>query len=314
MKTIVEDGRRYVINDEGIVIEAAVEEQTEEETVVEERPLAVGDRVEVEGGALGEIITHDPHGLYGQTYGIRFDDGDIGAFLGDVISRTEVDKINFDTPIEQLKADWEEYQTLPGITADEIDEKSAMARKINVTAKALVTDSRTGLSDQVVLDQMVIVTGTDLFDLKEARERLTVDSHGDYLSSLRKFELPDELGPMQGMNSRGDASWLVVAAEDATDEVNDFDWDTHLAGEAQKSVLKLTVEQLESTDFMGEVARYRLASQPLGLTEEKRELFAALLEEARKAAIDTRKSEAVVRTAAVEEDLDDFDTSALYLS
>ena len=115
------------------------------------------------------------------------------------------------------------------------------------------------------------------------------------------------------MNSGGDASWLVVAADDAAEEATDFDWDNHLAAEAQKCVNKLTVDQLESEVFMGEVARYRLASQPLGLTDEKRELFAALLEEARKAAIDTRKTEATVPTAAVEEDLDDFDTSALYL-
>lgn len=312
MKAIVEDGKRYLISDEGIVIEAAVVEETPQEESVEDQPLKVGDRVEVDG-SLGEVITHDPDGLYGPAFGIRFDDGDIGAFLGEAISRTEVEKVTYDTPIEQLKADWEEYQKLPGITSDEIDEKAALARKINVTAKALVTDSRTGLSDQVVLDHMVIVTGTDILDLREAQERAGVENEAQYLSSLRKFELPDELGPMQGMNSRGDASWLHVAAEDAEDEANDFDWDTHLASEAQKSVSKLTVEQLESEDFMNEVARYRLASQPLGLTEEKRALFASLLEEARKLAVDTRKTEVVAKTAAVEEDLEDFDTAALYL-
>ena len=134
MKTIVEDGKRYVINDEGIITEAAVEEISKEEDVVEAQPLSRGDRVEVEG-RLGEVITHDPYGLYGPTFGIRFDDGDHGAYLEDVISKTEVEKVQYDTPISQLKADWEEYQKLPGITADEIDEKSAILTHTNAHIK-----------------------------------------------------------------------------------------------------------------------------------------------------------------------------------
>jgi hypothetical protein len=309
MKTVIEGGKRYVIDDKGLVIEAAVVEESQEETV-EEQPLALGDRVEV-AGQLGEIVSRIS-GVYGMTYGVRFDDGLLGEYLDDVISRTEVEKVKWDTPIEQVKADWEEYQKLPGITADEIDQKSALARKINITAKALVTDSKTSLSDQVVLDQMVIVTGTDLLDLKEARERVSLDREASYLEALPKYKIPNEVLAMQGM-SREDASWLHTAAEDAETEVNDFDWESHLASEASSSVRSLTIEQLESDSFMEEVANYRLASQPLGLTDEKRELFANLLVEARKAAIEARKAEGEVRTAAVEEDLSDFDTSALYI-
>lgn len=306
MKVIEENGKVYTIDDSGLVVEAKEAEQ--KTASVEDTPLALNERVEVEG-RLGKIISRIPS-VYGMVLGIRFDDGSTSEYIEEDVRRSKEEPLRFDTPIDQVKADWDKYQELPSYTLEQIESKARLARSLNVTAKALVTDSRTSLSDQVLLDGVVITTGTDLLDFKDQTERLTV---GDtYNEKMPKYQIPTQVvGDTEFTQS--DASWLALAAEDTEHLYSDFNWDSHLAAEALKATAKLTAEQLDSDDFIDAVAGFREASMPVGFNTELSERFRSLLSEARAEAQAERSSAKLARTASVTEELTDFNEAQLYL-
>lgn len=312
-RTVEENGKVYQIDDNGMVVQASLVDETptddmELEFTVE--PVKIGDRVEVEG-KLGKVATRIGS-VYGDSIGIKFDDGFFEEYLASDLERADEDEIYFDKPIDEVKSDWTAYQSMTEYTLDEVDEKAGVARRLNVTAKALVTDARTPLSDRVELDHIIISTGTDLFDLREKAERLNLDSHKDYLESLPTYEMADQFEPYQS-RSKEDVSWLLAAADEVTEEASTIDWNKFLTDEALKSTARLTVEQLQSDEFMKAVSSYREDTMPLGFDEAKKAQFHHVLEQARQLALNERTSQRVAKTAAVEEDLDDFDASALFL-
>jgi hypothetical protein len=312
MRIVEEDGKRYEIDDNGMVVSAStvqVDDEAQDEPV--KQPLALNDRVEVEG-RLGKVVTRAVPTVYGPTVGVQFDDGEIGEYLEEHVATSEEEAIRYDKPIDQVRADWEEYNKLPDFTAEEVDTKARLARTINITAKALVTDQRTSLSDQVVLDQMVLATGTDLYDLKAKQERLTLEGGEDWLNKQPNYRLPEEIINSTSRSSE-DVSWLLVAADDAAQESSEFDWDQHLSNEALRATSRLETEQLESDEFMQAVLSYREDAMPVGYDTAKKEQFAAMLSSARQAALAERSAQATAKVAAVQEELEDFDPSRLYL-
>jgi hypothetical protein len=310
MKTVTENGKTYTIDDHGMVVQASVVEPEIKFEESADAPLSLNERVEAEG-RLGHIVSRMST-VYGTTVGVKFDDGSFESLLEEHVKRSEVEQVRYDKPIDEVKADWETYQKMPDYTPDELDEKSVIARRLNVTAKALITDPRTPLSDQVTLDHIVLATGTDLYDMRERVAAYDEQSESEYLASQPKFHLPEAITPSTS-RSREDVSWLLVAAEDVQDETDSFDWDSHLTNEALSATARLTEEQLSSDDFMTSVASYRDDSMPRGYDDEKKAKFRTLLESARTAALTERTSQRTAKTAKVEEDLADFDTSALFL-
>jgi hypothetical protein len=298
MKTIEENGKVYSVDeDTGLVVEAR-----------ESEDFNLSDRVEVDG-VPGKVISKTTS-VYGPVVGVRFDSGETGEFLAQDLNHTSVEPIRFDTPLDQVKADWERYQELPGYTLEQVEDKARLARSLNVTAKALVTDRRTALSDQVLLDSIVISTGTDLLDMKEQVERLTVGE--SYSDNLPRYNIPNEIISSSSY-SKDDASWLGLAAEEAKNDVDTFDWDSFLTSEALRATASLTKEQLESNDFMEAVASYSEERMPVGFNGNLREQFNDLLTEARHDALAAREASAQTRTAKVVEELADFNDAQLYL-
>ena len=310
MKEILEDGKRYLIDDAGMVVEASAVTQEEEESPVDERPLALSERVEVEG-KLGKVASRVPS-VYGLVLGVRFDDGSVGEYLEDMVKRSSEEVVRYDQPIDEVKGEWETYQGMPQYTAEEVEKKSAVARRLNVTAKALVTDSRTPLSDRVVLDHIIITTGADILDMREQEKAFDLDAHADYLNGLPKYKLPEEVINSTSRSSE-DVSWLLAAAEDAAEELGSIDWDQHLQNEAIRATSKLTEEQLQSDEFMNSVAVYREQAQPIGFNDQHRATFREYLNQARVNTLTERQTYKMARTAKVEEELTDFDTAQLFL-
>lgn len=308
MKTIEENGKVYLLDEEtGLVVEAKDAEQ-KTASVKETIELALNERVEVDGRP-GKVVSRIAS-IYGMVLGIRFDDGSFDERLEDEVTASTQEAMRFDTPIDQVKADWEKYQEMPAFTEEQLDAKARLARSLNITAKALVTDKRTSLSDQVILDGVVVVTGTDLIDIKEQIERVTV---GDsYVTSMPQYAYPNEVAASSEF-SRSDASWLSLSADEAENDTNDFNWDSHLSNEALKATSRLEDEQLKSDDFMDAVADFREAAMPVGFNAEHRDKFRALLTEARKDALTERASAKLSRVAAVKEELADFNDAQLYL-
>lgn len=309
MRTVTENGKTYTIDDNGLVIEAKVEESVAA-IEFEEEPLRINDRVEIDG-RLGKVVTYTAS-VYGDAIAVRFDDGDLGEYLASDLERTSEESIYFDTPIEEVKADWKTYQEMPEFTLSEVDVKAAAARRINVTAKSLVTDSRTPLSDRVELDHMILATGTDLYDLRDKAERLNVVEHKDYLDRLPKYRMAEEFAPGHSY-SREDVSWVLASAETAQEELGNIDWDAFLTNEALKATSRLSSEQLQNDDFMKEVVGYREETMPVGYDTEKKAKFRQLLEQARATALTEQEVKHVAKTAKVAEELEDFDTAQLYL-
>lgn len=308
MKVIEENGKLYTIDeDSGLVVEAKEAEQkvasTEDQT-----PLALNERVEIEG-RLGKVISRIPS-VYGMVLGVRFDDGSTDEYIEDEVRRSTEQPMRFDTPIDQVKSDWDKYQELPSYTLEQITGKSRLARSLNVTAKALVTDQRTSLSDQVLLDSIVISTGTDILDMKDQTERLTVDEN--YAENMPQYSIPSEIvGGSEFIQS--DASWIALAAEDTSEYHSNFNWDSHLAAEALKATAPLDTEQLESDEFIEAVAGFREDAMPVGYNQELSLRFRDLLEEARKERLSERSAAKLARTASVTEELTDFNEAQLYL-
>jgi len=312
-----ENGKTYKIED-GRVVEAVAsqsEREEEIEALVDEADegdekdeasendegkkvtvplnISIGDPVEARG-KKGQVISRTAS-VYGDALGVRFEDGTVGEYLEENLKRIAMDKIARGTPVEQLKADYDEYQKMADMTPEEIEEKEAAARSLNLRAKALVTDKHMALSDVIFLDSVVSGTAVDMLDLRESRDLIDqtkvasvepVSWYGNHIAG-----------------SSDDASWLD------TIEVEEHEVDEgQLAIHAQSVAAALPREELENAAFMRDAKAFAKSA----LLPADYERFENLLDEA----VASRLAEPVAepKTASTDEDIEDFDTQALYWS
>jgi hypothetical protein len=308
---IEENGKVYNLDpNTGLITEASVKGEAtlniaEPKSVVAEVKVLLGSRVEADG-QLGEVVskTNSP---YGEVFGIRFDDQSVGEFVASQLTLSDIEPIDFATPINEVTSRYDAYEELPSYTKEEIEAKQREARWLNLRAKALITDKNTGLSDQIALDHIVVSTATDILDLKESMESADLAHEADYLSSFNEYEIGGQYDYSSGvtMGSQGDASWLIEAADD-------FEYqgttEADLASKAVEIVSKFTREQLETPGFIKDAMGFQ--ADYLNMDEDQQAAFAAYVDMARDEKL---AEEPEAKIAAVEEDLDDFDTSALYV-
>lgn len=211
--------------------------------------------------------------VYGSTAVVKFDDGSLDELLVEDLTEASEPRTASAEPTT-LQSEYEAYRVMPQDTADEINEKAHKARELNLRAKAAVTNSRLPLDEQIAYDQIVTATGVDILDLAEA-EQFAKASTEDYLSSLPKYHLPEELGPSHGNDRGGDASWLFDAAAEFAPVEHE---DEELARRATRAVAQFSREQLEDEDLMDLAVVY--AKDELA-DSEKSDTFERLFTEAR---------------------------------
>lgn len=179
----------------------------------------------------------------------------------------------------------------------------AVARDLNLRAKALITDSKLSLSDQIELDRIVLATGTDLLDFKTIRD--SAEANKEYMDQFEKsrFELAGDFQTGASVGATDDISWVNDYFTDI-EETTDAD----LAVAATEMVNNLSIEQLQDETVLQISSAFRL--EGLAATEEQAEKFVKYV----KASV----AEKLANYEPVENeeslpDLDDFDTSSLYL-
>lgn len=296
---IEEDGKQYEIDEKtGLVTLASVIDETD---FADE--IRLHDRVDVEG-ETGTVISITSS-LYGGAYGIRFDNGDVDEYGVHQLKRSTVEAPEFASPIDEVTSRFASYEKLPAYTNDEINAKEKEARFLNLRAKALCTDSRLATTDQNELGRIVLVTGNDLIDLKTAREN-SVETN-EYVDRFNRYRIASDVsgyGAVLGL--KGDASWLGDALE-GMEVVETTDAD--LAARAAELVSAFTKAQLEDDDFMQVAASYQAGY--LQMDDDQSKKFATYLARARQDRIADIPAE--TKVASTDDNLDDFDTSALYL-
>jgi hypothetical protein len=306
---IQENGKFYHIDDDtGLVSEASSEDFPNGTDVLASEEMdeefRVGDRVKV-GTELGEIITVTPS-IYGPAWAVRFDNGDIDEYAEGQLEKSAEDKPDFESPIEEMLTRFEEYQNLPALTNDEVDRKASEARWLNLRARSLVTDRKLAFSDQNDLAHIVLVTGTDLVDINELREKLSENQ--TYLSRFsRSNEKERRGGNGASLGMTGDASWLDDSLEDM-EVVETTDKD--LAARATEVVAALTKEQLEDNDSLTLATSFQRDYLQMGDDEATK--FTSYLERARDDKLKELK-DSEPKVASTEENLDDFDASAIFM-
>lgn len=294
-----ESGKIYNLDDEtGRVIDVQEEEVLKDVA----QDIKLGSRVEVEG-ELGEVVTITSS-YYGLAFGVRFDDGGVDEFHEGQLKLSVVEKVDYDSPVAEVLERFASYEETPTYTNEEINAKEREARWLNLRAKSLATDSKLGLSQQNELGRVVIVTGNDLLDLRELRDRS--EETEDYLSSFSRYSLSKEInGYGASLGMTGDTSWLEMGAEDMeVVETTDAD----LAARATDVVANLSREQLEDDDFVKQAATYHY--EYLQMNEAQRTKFDSYLASARQERVKNLPEQKV---ASTEDDIDDFDAAALYL-
>lgn len=294
-----ESGKIYNLDDEtGRVIDVQEEEVLEGAA----QDIKLGSRVEVDG-ELGEVITVTS-GIYGIAYGVKFDDGAVDEFGEGQLKISVVEKVDYDSPVAEVLARFSKYEEAPTYTNEEIEAKEREARWLNLRAKSLSTDSKLGLSQQNDLGRVVIVTGNDIVELRDLKERS--DETEEYLSSFSRYSLSSEInGYGASLGMKGDTSWLEMGAE-GMEVVETTDAD--LAARATEVVANLSREQLEDDDFLKEAASYQY--KYLQMTEAQQTKFDSYLASARE---ERAKRLPEQKVASTEENIDDFDASQLFL-
>jgi hypothetical protein len=298
---IEENGKQYHIDEEtGLVTEASV--VTEPDVVVEEmqNEFRIGDRVSI-NDELGTVISIIGS-VYGPAIGVRFDDQSIDEFSEEQLSHVDIPAPDYETPVKEVIERYAAYQELPIYTSDEIETKTQEGRWLNLRAKSLITDTKLPLGDQVELDKIVLATGTDLLDLKHLAS-VEDDEYAEKLTTNR-WSIGDQFLSRASMGTSEDASWVSGALEDMETTT-----DEDLAKRAQEMVSLLPEDKLEDEAFVALASSYQ--EEYLFVTEEQAEKFKELV----KHAIEFRQQELNTKVASTEEpdDLDDFDTSSLYI-
>lgn len=249
--------------------------------------------------------------VYGSTAVVKFDDGSLDELLVDDLAEAPEQRTASTEPVT-LTDEYEAYRAMPQDTADEINEKAHKARELNLRAKAAVTNSRLPLDEQIAYDQIVTATAVDILDLQEA-EQFAKAANEDYLTSLPKYQLPEELGQAHGNDRGGDASWLFDAANEFVPSAHE---DEELARRATRAISQFSREQLEDESLMDLAIAY--AKDELA-DSDRNEAFERLFTEARVQRL--QDEEGFQKNASVEEykdidgnsfTLEDVPTESLY--
>jgi hypothetical protein len=298
---IKENGKLYHIDEEtGLVTEASAVE-TEEVIDADElrEELRTGDRVTVndEEGTIISIVSS----VYGPAIGVRFDDGSVDEFDEMQLERVASEAPEWETPFKEVVGRYEAYEQLPAFTREEIEMKMAEARELNLQAKTLIKDTAT-FADQAELDRVIVSTSTDLKDLTEIRD--SEEANAEYVGRMNSvgYELDDRWKDSHRVGAGDDISWV----EDAFSDIEDTN-DADLAAAAVEMVNSFSAEQLADDEFVALASSYQ--HERLSATEEQKAKFAGYVKQA---AADKKPVEQP-KTASTDEDLDNFDASALYL-
>lgn len=278
MAIIEENGKRYEIKDGRVVAAAVLEYQ--EEDVVERKPK---DRV-IHGKKIGTVISTPMESVYGTSVGVHFDDGSFAEVFVEELETAPQEKVaHSDTPAG-FEAEYLAYRDMPANDLDELEFKADKARELNARAKALQTNSKNSLSDQILFDQVVTATAVDIMDFREASRNAHVAAEG-YLENLPKFRMSETIG--QSGNGRGDASWLDNVEVEESQEADD----AQLAQKADQIVSRLSPEQLDDKDLMKQALSYAFAD----LDSEQRTRLAGYVNEARRQKLTEKPVEKVAK-------------------
>lgn len=306
---VEENGKKYDVDEKTgqvRVASASTEPQVDEADF--DNDFRLGDRVEVDGES-GTIISITAS-LYGGAYGVRFDDGGIDEYGEGALKKSATEAPEYDTPISEVLARFASYEKMPHYTNDEINTKEEEARWLQLRAQSLVSDSKLTLSDQNKLGKVVLITGNDLIDLRELRDQ-SEDSQ-QYLARFNRYKVAENIsGYGAGLGLKGDASWLNDAL-DGMEVVETTDAD--LAVRAAELVAAFSKVQLEDDEFMHVASSYHKGYLQMDDADAKK--FDSFLAQARTDRLKEFPAEDGLpdpKVAAAEDDLDNFDTSALYL-
>lgn len=306
---IEENGKLYDINEEtGLVTLAAeVSKGLEDEPVVE-TPLAMGDRVEV-ASMPGVIVAKNP-GVYGDVYAVRFDEGDTGEYLSDVISKSKIEVTAGTDALSNLKEQFVAYENLPAITEAEIEHKLHVAEQLQREAKTIM-GRYSNVGDQAQIDRIAYQMSIDLRELAKARDHAQMAANEDYLNRQPSFHAAENFtsgGASMGIAAGGDASWLELEAEDFPyTEVTDGD----LATRAAETVAQFNRQQLEDDSFVSDAASFQATYLGIQNDNEKKAKFARLVESERRSKLAQPVKE--TKVAAAEDDIGGFDATALFV-
>lgn len=252
----------------------------------------------------GTIFSVVP-GLYGDTYGVKFDNGTVGEFLEEQLTPVESAAPVYLSSIEEINADYIDYEVVPANTYDELEEKTRLARNLNLRAKSLILDSKISMHERVNLDNIITATAADIRDFKEGQLHLQEIEAEAYLARAPKYKINDEFmgwGSQARTKTDEDISWV----NDIDVDFNPID-DTRLISMASDAVSSLSREQLADADFLKEVKYYNSQALPT----ESHARFASFVDEAAKMRLE-EPVQVTAKTASVES-FDDIDDAALYM-
>lgn len=308
MTLVNENGKQYHIDDKtGLVTEAHISEveSTEEADAIADE-YRLGDRVEV-GGKSGNVISMIPS-VYGMAFGVHFDDGEVDEFGEGQLRRTSTEKPVYDSPIREIYARFDTYELLPAYTSDELETREAEARWLHLNASSLRSYAVQGGIRDPKLDQIILITSSDLRDMKEIRENSDTEQNQRYLSAFNQYRIAEEISPSApnfGEAANTSADWLNDAYE-GMEVVETTDAD--LAARATEVVSQLTKEQLEDDEFMTLVVSFQ--NDYLRNDDGREKQFASFLSAARKERL---KELPKAEKKAAAEDFSNVNDAALYL-
>lgn len=311
-RIVERDGKAYEVEGSGPdmrvirVAESASELLPETDKPAE---IALGDRVEADG-KLG-VVAGRMETVYGSTFTVRFDDGESEAFFPEALKHSDTEAPEPTSAIDGLLAEASEYEALESDTLDQVNEKLARGRELNLKAKALASASELDLSSRAKLDQIVTSTTVDLSDLAEQHENLVLAENSDYLEE-RRLNKGVEFLPTSDF-SREDSSWLSVVADEAEEEAANVDWDARLTEAAVKLAEGLGPNIANDDEAVS--AQTHFAFEELGADESLRESFAEKVQVARVNRIaDLEEEERVSKEAATqaEAEIEDNDPNFLF--
>lgn len=314
---IEENGKLYNIDEAtGLVTLAATAEVgLEDEPTLPETPWQSvtefhgGERVEVDGN--GGHVVNVTSSMYGDAIAVRHDDGRVEEYPVEVVKFANNPALRSDNPIEAIREQYTAYEALPAITAAEIAHKSKVAKQLLADTKAILLRT-SAVGDAAVLDSMAFRLAADLKDFEDSAELLLMADNAEYLSSQPRYRTAENFSspaPNLGVRSNAaDASWLELEDENFVyAETSDAD----MAARAAETVAYFSRAQLEDDSFIADAASFQAGYLGVNDDPEKRARFASYIERARQEKLAEPVKEAKV--AAVDEDVTDFDATALFV-
>lgn len=263
-RIVEREGHAYLLEDGKVVKSAATASELLPES--ETTPtFSVGDRVEADG-KLGKVVSKMAT-IYGEQYGVRYDDGDAYSFYAENLKVSEVEEPVFESAIDAILAEADEYETMPSDTLQQIEAKEAVGRELNLRSKALITDDKLPFADRVKLDAVVSGTQVDLDFLADDKENAILSEHQDYLKNQPKFEI-DSANFGVSSFSTDDASWLGDAADEAEAEFAATDYDTNLTEAAVTLVENMEEGLLRDDDTVMAQSHATFLAKTAGMDED----------------------------------------------